>query len=212
MAEARRETIHLKDYTPFPWIVEAVELTFLLRPEGTRVSSRIRFRPNPGHWPGRFFLHGEDLRLIEARIDGMPVSPEITPEGLTCEVPARAFTWDAVVEIDPARNTRLEGLYLSKGMYCTQCEAEGFRRITYYPDRPDVLAPFRVRIESDLPVMLSNGKSRRLRPRLGGMVRSLAQALLSLRAGCRRSDPASRQFHHPVRPSCGSGRLGARGR
>jgi aminopeptidase N len=157
MADAARETIHLSDYTPFPWIVEGVELTFALAPRGTRVASRIRFRPNEGHWPGRFFLHGEDLRLVEARIDGEPVSPEVTAEGLTCEVPARAFTWEAVVEIDPAENTRLEGLYLSKGMYATQCEAEGFRRITYYPDRPDVLAPFRVRIESDLPVLLSNG-------------------------------------------------------
>ncbi|WP_210527396.1 aminopeptidase N [Rubellimicrobium arenae] len=150
-------TIHLKDYTPFPWSIDGVELTFALAPRGTRVTSRIRFRPNEGAQPAPFFLHGEDLRLVEARIDGRAVTPAVTPEGLTCEVPAGAFTWEAVVEIDPEDNTRLEGLYLSRGMYCTQCEAEGFRRITYYPDRPDVMAVFTVRIESDLPVLLSNG-------------------------------------------------------
>jgi aminopeptidase N len=150
-------TIHLKDYRPFPWAIDAVELTFALAPKGTRVTSRIRFRPNPGAPKGPFFLHGEDMRLIEARIDGQPVSPDVTPDGLTCDVPDGAFTWEAVVEIDPEDNTRLEGLYLSKGLYCTQCEAEGFRRITFYPDRPDVMAVFSVRIESDLPVLLSNG-------------------------------------------------------
>ena len=72
-------------------------------------------------------------------------------------MPIGPFTWEAEVEIDPAANTALEGLYLSNGMFCTQCEAEGFRKITYYPDRPDVMAPFTVRIESDLPVLLSNG-------------------------------------------------------
>jgi aminopeptidase N len=139
-------------------VIDGVELTFRLAPRGTRVTSRIRFRPNPDATrPGPFFLHGEDLRLLSARIDGQPVQPALTPEGLTCDVPPGAFTWEAEVEIDPEANTRLEGLYLSKGMYCTQCEAEGFRRITFYPDRPDVMAVFDVRIESDLPVLLSNG-------------------------------------------------------
>ncbi|TNC73838.1 aminopeptidase N [Rubellimicrobium roseum] len=150
-------TIHLKDYTPFPWTIDGVDLTFALAPRGTRVTSRLRFRPNPEARPGPFFLHGEDLRLIEARIDGQPVSPRIALEGLTCDVPDGPFTWESVVEIDPEANTRLEGLYLSNGMYCTQCEAEGFRRITFYPDRPDVMAVFTTRIESDLPVLLSNG-------------------------------------------------------
>ena len=71
-------------------------------------------------------------------------------------LPEDAFTWDAEVE-SPADNTALEGLYMSGGMYCTQCEAEGFRKITYYPDRPDVMAPFTVRIDSAMPVLLSNG-------------------------------------------------------
>jgi aminopeptidase N len=149
--------VRLADYRPFPWAIDGVELTFALAPKATRVTSRIRFRPREGAEPGPFFLHGEDLRLIAASVDGRPVEPAITPEGLTCEVPSGPFAWEATVEVDPEANTRLEGLYLSKGMFCTQCEAEGFRRITFYPDRPDVLATFDVRIESDLPVLLSNG-------------------------------------------------------
>ena len=154
---AAPQTIYLSDYQPFGWIVEAVHLTFRLDPRATRVLSRIRFVPNPQGPRGKFFLHGEDIRLISARIDGQPVNPEITPQGLTCAVPDGAFTFEAEVEIAPAANTALEGLYMSKGMYCTQCEAEGFRKITFYPDRPDVMAPFRVRIEGEMPVLLSNG-------------------------------------------------------
>ena len=105
----------------------------------------------------RFFLHGEELKLVSARIDGRPVVPQLVEGGLICEVPDAPFVWEAEVEIDPAANTALEGLYMSNGMYCTQCEAEGFRKITFYPDRPDVMAVFHVRIESDLPVLLSNG-------------------------------------------------------
>ncbi len=150
-------TIHLKDYKPFPWVIDGVELTFRLAPRGTRVLSRIRFRPNPDAPAGPFFLHGEDLRLLSATVDGRAANPEVTEEGLTCDVPEGPFTWEAEVEIDPELNTRLEGLYLSNGMFCTQCEAEGFRRITFYPDRPDVMAVFTTRIESDLPVLLGNG-------------------------------------------------------
>jgi aminopeptidase N len=150
-------TINLADYTPFGWRVQNVDLTFRLPPNATRVISRIAFVANPEAPDQDFFLHGEKLSLISARIDGCDVTANVTDTGLTCEVPAGAFLWEAEVEIDPAANTSLEGLYMSNGMYCTQCEAEGFRKITYYPDRPDVMAPFSVRIESDLPVMLSNG-------------------------------------------------------
>ena len=76
---------------------------------------------------------------------------------MTCDVPAAPFIWETEVEIDPANNTALEGLYMSNGMYCTQCEAEGFRKITYYPDRPDVMAVFSVTIDGPHPVLLSNG-------------------------------------------------------
>jgi len=157
MKDAAPQPIRLSDYAPFPWRVDSVELGFVLAPEGTRVTSRIAFRRDPDAPAGPFFLHGEHLRLVSARIDGAEVSPALTAEGLTCEVPEGDFLWEADVEIDPATNTALEGLYMSNGIYCTQCEAEGFRRITYYPDRPDVMAPFTVRIETDAPVALSNG-------------------------------------------------------
>jgi aminopeptidase N len=150
-------TVYLKDYTPFGFTITKVDLTFALSPEKTRVHSRIEFAPNPAATDRSFFLHGEDLKLVQARIDGQPVAPDITRTGLTCPVPDVPFVWEAEVEIAPQLNTALEGLYMSNGMYCTQCEAEGFRKITYYPDRPDVMAPFTVRIEGDLPVLLSNG-------------------------------------------------------
>ncbi len=157
--------IFLADYTPPPnWLVEQVHLTFALSPpEATRVKSRIRFVPNKATKSRDFFLNGEELTLISASIDGAPpVTPELVTGGLTCAVPDGPFTWEAEVEISPpATNTALEGLYTSNGMYCTQCEAEGFRKITFYPpDRPpDVMAPpFTVRIEGgDEKVMLSNG-------------------------------------------------------
>ncbi|MEM1373781.1 MAG: aminopeptidase N, partial [Pseudomonadota bacterium] len=156
MRDASPQTIHLKDYrAPAHW-VEEVDLTFKLHPTKTRVISRIRFAPNASA-PGPFRLDGEELTLIRASIDGEPVSPAIDAEGLTCAVPDAPFTWEAEVEISPSTNTALEGLYMSNGMYCTQCEAQGFRKITYYPDRPDVMAPFSVRIEGELPVLLSNG-------------------------------------------------------
>jgi len=159
--------IYLKDYRPFGYHIDDVHLTFRLAPTATRVVSRLTVRPNPNH-PGPFFLHGQDLKLIWAKIDGAPVAPKVTEDGLTCDVPDTPFVWEAEVEISPATNTALEGLYMSPlatdgadptpgAMFCTQCEAEGFRKITYYPDRPDVMSVFTVRIEGDLPVLLSNG-------------------------------------------------------
>ena len=157
MKDASPRTIHLTEYTPPAWLVDSVRLTFRLSPDATHVLSRIAFRPNPKTSDRAFFLHGEGLRLIGARIDGQAITPDVTPEGLTAKVPDAPFVFESEVEIAPAANTALEGLYLSNGMFCTQCEAEGFRKITYYPDRPDVMAVFTVRIESDAPVMLSNG-------------------------------------------------------
>ncbi|WP_412506897.1 aminopeptidase N [Roseovarius sp. SYSU LYC5161] len=156
MKDAAPQAIRLHDYRPFGYHVDEVHLTFRLDPQATRVISRIRFRPNRAA-PGPFVLDGEGLDLKWARIDGAAVRPEVTETGLSCPVPDAPFTWEAEVEIAPAANTALEGLYLSNAMFCTQCEAEGFRRITYYPDRPDVMAPFTVRIEGDAAVMLSNG-------------------------------------------------------
>ncbi|THD73340.1 aminopeptidase N [Thalassobius vesicularis] len=157
MKDAAPQTIYLSDYQPFGFIVDSVHLTFRLAPTATRVISRIAFRPNPAAQSRDFFLHGEQLSLIDAKLDGAAVSPELTPTGLRLDVPDAPFVFETEVEISPETNTALEGLYMSNGMYCTQCEAEGFRKITYYPDRPDVMSVFTVRIEGDLPVLLSNG-------------------------------------------------------
>ncbi|WP_245873090.1 aminopeptidase N [Albidovulum inexpectatum] len=161
MKDSTPQPTRLADYQPYPFRIEKTDLTFRLDPKATRVLSRIRFHPNPAR-PGRHDLRmdGERLRLIAARIDGAPVTARPDETGLTIPadaLPDGAFDFEAEVEIDPSANTALEGLYMSGGMYCTQCEAEGFRRITFYPDRPDVMAPFHVRIESDMPVLLSNG-------------------------------------------------------
>ncbi|SFA76098.1 aminopeptidase N [Poseidonocella pacifica] len=167
MRDAAPQTIYLRDYTPFGFEVEEVALTFRLSPTATRVLSQIRFRPRLDG-DGRFFLHGEDMTLISAAIDGTPVTPRMVDGGLEADVPTEPFLWESEVEISPATNTALEGLYMSPlardgaapdpgAMYCTQCEAEGFRKITYYPDRPDVMSVFTVRIEGDMPVLLSNG-------------------------------------------------------
>lgn len=157
MREPAPQTIYLKDYTAFGYTVEDVHLTFKLSPTATRVLSRIRFAPNPKATDKTFFLHGEQLDLKWAKINGADIAPNLTPEGLTADVPDGPFTFEAEVEISPQTNTALEGLYMSRGMYCTQCEAEGFRKITYYPDRPDVMTTFTVRVEGPHPVLLSNG-------------------------------------------------------
>ncbi len=146
----------LSDYAPYPYDLREVTLTFRLHPSATRVTSRIVFDPRPGA-DGTLRLDGRNLTLVAASVDGVTVTPQVTVDGLTCPVPGAPFVWECEVEIDPRGNTALEGLYLSGGMFCTQCEAEGFRKITYYPDRPDVMAPFTVTIDSDAPVLLSNG-------------------------------------------------------
>jgi aminopeptidase N len=151
------QPVFLADYTPFGYLIDAVALTFKLSPTATRVISKIAFRPNPDAKDSRFFLHGEALRLISAKIDGQDVKLREVAGGIECDAPQAPFTWEAEVEVNPEANTSLDGLYMSNGMYCAQCEAEGFRKITFYPDRPDVMAPFKVRVEGDAPVLLSNG-------------------------------------------------------
>lgn len=154
-------TIRLADYTPYPFTLERVTLRVRLAPRATRVSARLELAPQVDG--AALVLDGEMLHLISVAIDGAPLGPNdyrVTPTGLTiypAALPDGPFSLETDVEIVPEANTALEGLYMSNGMYCTQCEAEGFRKITYYPDRPDVMAPFRVRIEGDLPVLLSNG-------------------------------------------------------
>jgi aminopeptidase N len=157
MAKDTNQTIHLTDYTPPAYVIDKTELTFHLDPTKTRVISRIAMRPNPEATSKQFILDGCNMTLIWAKIDGVPVSPKLSDTHLECDVPNSPFIWEAEVEINPSANTTLEGLYMSNGMYCTQCEPEGFRKITYYPDRPDILAKFDVRIHGDHPVLLSNG-------------------------------------------------------
>ncbi|MCP5072930.1 MAG: aminopeptidase N [Rhodobacteraceae bacterium] len=161
-------TIRLSDYRAPAFWVETVSLTFRLHPTATRVISRIRFRTNPDRadeGPHDLRLDGQELRLISARIDGRLLQEEEVLHdvgGLTVPhdlVPQDGFEWECEVEINPEANTSLNGLYMSNGMYCTQCEAEGFRKITYYPDRPDVMAVFSVEINGDTPVLLSNGNN-----------------------------------------------------
>ena len=159
MSQAADKTIRLSEYCAPNYWVDSVHLTFQLSPKATRVKSKIAFRPNTA---GDLRLDGAELKLISASVDGKDVTSvlNLTDEGLTLaskHLPDGPFEWTAEVEINPEANTSLDGLYMSKGMYCSQCEAEGFRKITYYPDRPDVMSVFSVRIEGDAPVMLSNG-------------------------------------------------------
>ena len=158
---ADQNTVYLSDYKPFPWQPTQVALTFRLAPRATRVLAQITFAPNAAADPGQDLrLHGENLRLIALALNGQPLSVSPDATGLTLPaalLPPAGFTLETEVEISPETNTALEGLYMSNGMYCTQCEAEGFRKITFYPDRPDVMAPFRVRVEGPHPVLLSNG-------------------------------------------------------
>ncbi len=155
-------TVRLRDYRPPDYRVEAIALDFALDPHATRVSARMTIvRTSAGDAP--LVLDGEQLKLLAIAVDGKPLAPvsySLTEETLTIlSVPAR-FTLDITTQISPAENTALEGLYLAKGIFCTQCEAEGFRRITYFIDRPDNLSRYTTRIEADkaaYPLLLSNG-------------------------------------------------------
>ncbi len=158
-------TIYLKDYAPPSFLISHTELDFALDPSRTTVKAKLSLHPNPnakGKQP--LTLDGELLQLVRVTLDGeeLPASRyAVTEKDLTIrDVPSKPFTLEIETICDPEANKALTGLYRSQGVYCTQCEAEGFRRITYYPDRPDVLAKFRVRIEADrkeAPVLLSNG-------------------------------------------------------
>ncbi len=157
------QSIKLADYQPPAHWVDTVDLTFHLSPSATRVASKVMFRPNPARAGQDLYLDGQELKLLSAAIDGVPLALKdlvVDAEGLRVPaalLPEGAFEWSCEVEIDPLNNTSLDGLYVSNGMYCTQCEAQGFRKITYYPDRPDVMAVFTVHIRGDAPVLLSNG-------------------------------------------------------
>ncbi len=163
--DASPKPIHLKDYQPPAFLVDQVELDFDLRERDTRVRSRLRLRRNPAHPDPRAALRldGEALKLLHIAVDGRALAPaeyRLDAESLTLPAPPDRLLLETEVEIQPQLNTALEGLYRSGDKFCTQCEAQGFRRITYYLDRPDVMAPFRVTLRADrkrYPVLLSNG-------------------------------------------------------
>jgi aminopeptidase N len=155
------QTIYLKDYSPSPYKISHVDLNFDLHEGYAIVTAKTKIHAEP-HTREDLFLHGESLELMEITIDGAPVEGyHITEKGMTIPCPHKTdFTLEIKTRIHPETNTRLEGLYKSGGTYCTQCEAEGFRRITYYLDRPDIMATFTTRLEAGkehYPVLLSNG-------------------------------------------------------
>jgi aminopeptidase N len=157
--------ILLKDYRPPNYLVDSVALDIALDAERTRVASRLTLRPNPAHpGPGALRLNGETLELEAVLLDGKRLAAgdfELTATELILAAPPEGrFTLETITHCNPGANAALTGLYRSRGIYCTQCEAQGFRRITYFLDRPDVLARYTTRLEADratVPVLLSNG-------------------------------------------------------
>ena len=154
--------IRRKDYTPFPWRVPEVRLAFDLGIESTRVEATLSVEPNPQAGAASAIrLDGDGLVLESVAVDGEPRDDwQRDGEALVVPLSSGPHTLTIVTRIAPAENTQLMGLYASGGMLCTQCEAEGFRRITFFPDRPDVLSVYTVRMEADaqaFPVLLSNG-------------------------------------------------------
>ncbi len=159
------KTIYLKDYKPYPFTVSTVQLRVELDPQQTRVTSRLAMQRNLSAVDSRasLELNGEQLEVVAVSLDGRMLSEgEYSYDGskLRIEQVPEQFELEVETLIAPEANTALEGLYRSSGNYCTQCEAKGFRRITCYPDRPDVMAVFTTTVVGDpdaCPVMLSNG-------------------------------------------------------
>ncbi|MFC2992682.1 aminopeptidase N [Halomonas tibetensis] len=158
------QATHLSDYRPPAYRVICTELTFDLDPAATRVKASLHLERHPQREAGLpLELDGEGLDLKVIALDGQPLEADeyaVSDTGLIVHRVPERFRLETEVEIAPQANTALEGLYRSGSMYCTQCEAEGFRRITFYPDRPDVMATFTTTVIGDAerePVLLSNG-------------------------------------------------------
>jgi aminopeptidase N len=158
------QPIRLKDYRPPDWLVETVSLDITLHPTAARVRATLALKPNPVSAAAPLVLDGDGLSLASLKLNGTPLPEDsyvVASDSLTIpQPPNQAITLEIETVIDPTANTQLSGLYRSNGTYCTQCEAEGFRRITFFPDRPDVMAVYTTRIEADkaeAPVLLSNG-------------------------------------------------------
>ncbi len=167
-AEAPQAPTHVEirreDYQPPDWLVPQTELKFTLGIEETRVQSKLAVERNPqGAADAPLRLNGDELRPLGVWVDGA-LSDSWTMDGddLLMELPGDRHEIGVETQINPAANTKLMGLYASNGMLCTQCEAQGFRRITFFPDRPDVLSKYRVRMDADkaqFPILLTNGNS-----------------------------------------------------
>ena len=165
MRTSQPQTIYLSDYKVPAYLVDTVELTFELFEDGARVHSTLELRRNPesAEASAPLELDGDSLKLESVALDGAKLAAsdyEDRGDQLVIRSVPDQFCLTIVTWIEPQNNTRLEGLYKSFGMFCTQCEAEGFRCITYFPDRPDVMARFRTRIEASkdaYPILLSNG-------------------------------------------------------
>ena len=164
MRTEQARPVRLQDYRAPDWLVDEVRLDVSLHPTASRVRAELRLRPNPNTAPAPIVFDGDGLTLESILVDGQPLpaaSFAATPDRLTiAQPPQRPFTLTIETIVDPSANTQLMGLYRSSNTYCTQCEAEGFRRITYFPDRPDVMAVYTTRIEADkaeAQVLLANG-------------------------------------------------------
>ena len=161
-ADGGRQVVRLADYAPPAYRTRDVVLDFVLDPETTVVTATQRLERQSAE-PASLVLDGEGLELLSIRLDGQPLPADaytLDATSLTLHAPPDRFTLEISNRIQPAANTALEGLYVSSDIFCTQCEAEGFRRITWFQDRPDVMTVFKVRIEADraaFPQLLSNG-------------------------------------------------------
>jgi aminopeptidase N len=155
----------LADYTPPAYLISKVDLSIALDPARTRVKARSKVSRNPRSTaPRALRLDGEFLELESLAIDGQELATAayvLDESGLTILAPPQSpFTLDITTYVNPQANTALQGIYLSRGVYCSQCEAQGFRRITFFIDRPDVLSVYTVRLEADAataPILLANG-------------------------------------------------------
>ncbi|MDC9714396.1 MAG: aminopeptidase N [Gammaproteobacteria bacterium] len=156
------QPIYRKDYEPSAYLIHTTELHFQLTENETIVSSKIDFYQNPElrSSASQLFLNGVDLELLAILVDGVKPNYKIIENGLLLKNLPKHFSLEIKTRIHPKSNTSLNGLYQSSGNFCTQCEAHGFRQITYYLDRPDVLSVFTTHIEANhnqYPVLLSNG-------------------------------------------------------
>lgn len=162
MNDSTPKTIYLKDYTPPEFIIDSIDLHFDLDETATVVKTSMKMRRRADE-KSPLVLAGQDLDLLSVTIDGKVLADDayqVGDESLTIKDLPNSFRLEITTRINPKENTALEGLYLSSGNFCTQCEAEGFRRITYYLDRPDVMSSFTTTLTADkecYPVLLSNG-------------------------------------------------------